>query len=94
MQEESEQTAPQKNNRRKALRNIGILSLVPLIKFSFLSNFFSNNKDNREEVKPEQQAETMRFLTQEGKLVEVDISRLKSSGKKISDSELRAWIKK
>ena len=91
---ESEQTAPQRNSRRKVLRNMGILSLVPLLKFSSLSGFFSSSKNNREEITPGQQAETMKFLTQDGKLVEVDISQLKSSGKKISDSELRAWIKK
>ena len=73
---------------------MGILSLVPLLKFSSLSGFFSNSRNDREETSPGQQAETMKFLTQEGKLVEVDISQLKSSGKKISDNELRAWIKK
>lgn len=38
--------------------------------------------------------ETIKFLTEDGKLVEVDYKLLASTGKKISDKELQQWIKK
>lgn len=34
------------------------------------------------------------MLTQDGKLVEIDKKLLVSSGKKISDAELKKWVKK
>ena len=37
---------------------------------------------------------TVKMLSQDGKLVEVDISKLNASKKKISDKELLGWIKK
>ncbi len=37
--------------------------------------------------------ETMKMLTQDGKLVEIDKSRLASGGKKITDTELQQWIR-
>jgi len=38
--------------------------------------------------------ETVKMLTREGKLVEINKSLLASSGKKISNAELQSWIKK
>jgi hypothetical protein len=38
--------------------------------------------------------ETVKMLTQDGKLVEIDKRLLASSGKKISNEELQTWIKK
>jgi hypothetical protein len=38
--------------------------------------------------------ETVKMLTQDGRLVEVDKKLLASSGKKISDEELQKWVKK
>ena len=37
---------------------------------------------------------TVKMLTQDGKLVEVDIASLPAKKKKISDKELQNWIKK
>ncbi len=38
--------------------------------------------------------ETVKMLTQDGKLVEIDKSLLSVSGKKISNEELQNWVKK
>ncbi|MFI5222298.1 MAG: hypothetical protein ACHQK8_08235, partial [Bacteroidia bacterium] len=57
---------------------LGVLSSVTI-----LSHLFNKKKKK----------ETVKMLTREGKLVEVDISVLKSKGKKISDDELKTWIK-
>ena len=38
--------------------------------------------------------ETVKMLTQDGKLVEVDIAALPSKKKKITNGELQNWIKK
>jgi hypothetical protein len=52
--------------------------------------FISGNKK-----KPNEPAnETVKMLTQDGKLVEIDKKLLASSGKKISDEELQKWVKK
>jgi hypothetical protein len=69
---------------------MGILSLFPLLKF----RFFSGNKKNIAECSPTEQMGTIKCLTQDGKLVEVNISQIKSDRKKISNNELLAWIKK
>jgi hypothetical protein len=37
---------------------------------------------------------TVKMLTQDGKLVEIDASILASGNKKISDKELQNWVKK
>lgn len=39
-------------------------------------------------------SETVKMLTQDGKLVEIDKSLLSVSGKKISKEELQNWVKK
>jgi hypothetical protein len=38
--------------------------------------------------------ETVKMLTQDGKLVEVDIAALTATRKKITNGELQNWIKK
>lgn len=37
---------------------------------------------------------TAKMLTEDGKLVEVDISALNGNGRKASNSELQNWVKK
>ena len=75
--------------RRKLLLGIGLLSLFPLLKFKLFSN-----KKTTIACSPADQEGTMKMLTQDGKLVEVDISKLNASKKKISDKELLSWIKR
>ena len=40
-----------------------------------------------------EKTETVKMLTQEGKLVEIDRTLLGSAGKKVSDKELQQWVK-
>ena len=44
--------------------------------------------------KPQADVKTIKMLGQDGKLVEVIQSTLPANRKKISDSELKTWIKK
>lgn len=86
---EIEPISEEKKGRRKLLLGIGLLSLFPLLKFKL----FSSKKESIA-CSPSDQQGTMKLLTQDGKLVEVDISKLNASKKKISDKELLGWIKR
>ena len=67
--------------RRKFLGWVGVLSLAGVAG----GNLF---------FKKPQAAKTVKMLTQDGKLVEVDASALSGKRKKISDNELKSWVKK
>jgi hypothetical protein len=54
-----------------------------------LLKFFSGKKKKDESDKA-----TVKMLTQDGKLVEIDKKFLTSSGNRISNEELQKWIKK
>ena len=69
-----------KVTRRKLVSWVGILSL-----FAFAGAAFRPWKN-----KP---PHTVKMLTQDGKLVEVDARLLASGKKKISDKELQDWVK-
>lgn len=73
---------PQKNPNRKKFLLWGatILSSVTALKF------IPGNKQKNND--------TIKMLTQDGKLVEIDKNLLTSSAKKISDEELKKWVKK
>lgn len=45
-------------------------------------------------IPKKKKTETVKMLTQEGKLVEIDKKLLFSPGKKITDKELQQWVKK
>jgi hypothetical protein len=75
--------------RRKFLFGLGILSLFPILKLSLFSS-----KSKPIACSPEQQQGTMKLLTQDGKLVEVDISKIQGTAKKASKDELIAWVKR
>ena len=79
----------EKNTRMKLIMGLGILSLFPLLKFSLFSK-----KNKAISCSPAAQEGTVRMLTQDGKLVDVDVSKLSSARKKVSDKELLAWVKK
>ena len=78
-----------KNTRMKILMGIGILSIFPLLKFSLFGK-----KKNAVSCSPADQEETVRLLTQDGRLVDVKVSKLGSARTKVSDKELLAWVKK
>jgi hypothetical protein len=75
--------------RKSVLAGLGILSV-----FSFFRLFSFKKEPKIIACSPPNTKETMKLLSQDGQLVEVDISRIKSLQKKISDEELQNWVKK
>ena len=75
------------SGRRKLLAGIGTLSLFSLLKTGLFSK-----KNANIPCAPEEKKQTMRVLSQDGQLVEVDISRIKLLQKKISDKDLQEWV--
>ncbi|OQP64224.1 hypothetical protein A3860_19800 [Niastella vici] len=75
--------------RRKLLAWIGILSVFPLWKMRMFSK-----KRSVIDCSPGSKNGTMQVLSQDGQLVEVDVSKINILQQKISDKELRDWIKK
>jgi hypothetical protein len=70
-----------KTSRKKfVLWGFGILSSLTALKFMS----FSKKKKK----------ETVKMLTQEGRLVEIDKDMIPDSKRKITDPELKAWVKK
>lgn len=67
-------------NRKKFL----IWGTAILSSFSVLSFLFGNRK---------KKGETVKMLTQDGTLVEIDTTHVKKKGSKISDSGIHDWIK-
>ena len=88
-EDEKKITIPAKT-RRSVLAGIGLLSAFSLFKFGF----FSKKKDVISCAPPPESGGTMKMLTQDGKLVEVDIAHLGALKQKISDKELQEWVKR
>jgi hypothetical protein len=59
----------------------GILSAVTAL------TFFSRTA-------PKKKSETVKMLTRDGELVEVEISKLPSKRKRIKDDDIHAWIQR
>jgi len=77
----------EKKARRKLLSGIGLLALLPLIKGI---GMFRNQKEIIS-CTPPVESKTIRVLSKNGKLMEIDVSKAKSLGK-VSDQELQEWI--
>ena len=75
--------------RKSVLTGLGILSF-----FSILRLFPIRKAPEKIACGPSNPKETMKLLSQDGQLVEVDVTRIKSLQKKISDQELQNWITK
>jgi len=86
---ESEIVSTEQNKRRKLLLGIGLLSLFPILKLGLFSK-----KNKIISCSPINQKGTMKLLTQDGRLVEVDVSKIKSSKETISHEELLTWVKR
>ena len=73
---------PKTSSRKKFLLwGVSVLSSLTLLKF------ISGNKQKK--------TETIKMLTQDGKLVEVDVKKLPGSKrKKITDEQLKTWVNK
>ena len=86
----SETIPSEVKTRRKLLAGIGLLTFFPFLK----SGFFSKKPPVISCTPSPGKQETIRVLSREGKLVEVDVSKIKQVKAKISDQELQQWIKK
>ncbi len=75
------------NNRRKLIASISALGLFPLVKLGFLTK-------KKEMISCAPEIKTMKMLTQDGRLVEVDIAKLNGAKEKISNKQLQDWVKK
>ncbi len=84
-----ETSKPEMKTRRKLLAGISLLSIISLVQP--IGKF--RNKKKMIACAPPEEKKTIKVLSQDGKLVEVDMSKAKSLGK-ISDQQLREWIKK
>ena len=88
---EPEVTNTEKDTRRKLLFGISLLSLFPLIKFGSLFN----KKSNIISCAPEAEKRMVKMLTEDGRLVEVEVSKMEGASKeKISQKDLLAFVKK
>jgi hypothetical protein len=61
--------------------SIGVLSIFTAVRYFFRSA-------------PKQDNTTVKMLTQDGRLVEVEISKLSSKRKKIKDADIHTWVKR
>jgi hypothetical protein len=77
------------NLRRKLIAGLGLFSLFPIFKYGFISK-------KREIISctPETKNKTMKMLTQDGRLVEVDMSKINGSKEKITNNQLKNWVKR
>ena len=76
------------SSRRKFVLGLGILSI-----FGALTRQ-STAKKLIVSCGPVSEKKTVKMLTQDGKLVEIDESMIKGQGKKITDVGLQSWVKK
>lgn len=85
-------TQKQSPTRRKFVRVAGILSMFAAITAAM--GFRFPGKKNIIACGPGEKKKTVKMLTQDGTLVEIDASLLTGSAKKITNSELKNWVKK
>jgi hypothetical protein len=80
------------NTRRKFVTGFGLLSLFAA--FAATIGFRSNKNKTAIACKPDSKKKTIKMLSKDGTLVEIDASLIASSGKKASNHELQNWINK
>ena len=70
----------QKYSRKKfMIWGVGILASISVLKFAFA---------------PQKKKNTVKMLSQDGTLVEVDMAALQAKKRKVTNDELQAWVKK
>ena len=79
-------TQNQDNSRRKLIAGLGVLSLFPIAK---LATAFKK----KEVIACAPEVKTVKFLTQNGTLVEVDVTKINGDKEKISNKQLQSWVK-
>ncbi|HVU93575.1 MAG TPA: hypothetical protein VHE34_00045 [Puia sp.] len=80
------------SGRRKLVLGVGLLSILAL--FSRAIKVPGRQGRNGVDCAPGNKGETVKMLTQDGRLVEIDKALLASGGKKVSDEELKRWVKR
>ncbi|MGZ3763187.1 MAG: hypothetical protein ACXVB0_06325 [Mucilaginibacter sp.] len=89
----NEKIIPQNlESRRKFVWGVGILSVFAAIAAATGLPF--RNKKHSNFGKLDNKKGTVKMLTQDGRLVEIDQSLLAAGKKKVTNSELQHWIKK
>jgi hypothetical protein len=78
--------------RRKFVWGISILSFFSAIAAAI--GFRPSATRNIISCAPESAPKTLKMLTEDGRLVEIDASHLPTARKQISNPELQQWIKK
>jgi uncharacterized protein YpmB len=76
-------------SRRKFVWGVGILSVFAAISAATGLPFFV-----KKVAKTEGKKRTVKMLTEDGRLVEIDEALMTASRKKITNTELQHWIKK
>jgi hypothetical protein len=84
---DTDPTQNQDNSRRKLIAGLGVLSLFPIAK---LATSFKN----KEVIACAPEIKTVKFLKQDGTLVEVDVSKINGGKEKISNQALQNWVNK
>jgi len=82
---EKDKTMP---SRRKFVLGFGVLSVLLAIGLAI------TRKKTIVSCDPEPAKKTIKMLTQDGKLVEIEEDKLMGQRKKITDEELKSWVKK
>jgi len=81
------ETNQKSSTRRKFLwGGLGVLSTIPVLKFII-------PKKKAVAIACTPPATTAKMLTEDGKLVEVDMSKIKKTGVKVSDKDVITWVK-
>jgi hypothetical protein len=81
------ETNQKDNSRRNFLwGGLGVLSAISALKFII-------PKKQKIVIPCAPTATTTKMLTEDGRLVEVDISKIKKTGVKVSDKEITTWVK-
>ena len=82
-------TPPNAESRRKFVWGLGIFSAFAAIAATTGLPFFTKGF-----AKTGSKPKTIKMLTEDGRLVEVNQSLLTAKGKKVTNAELQHWIKK
>jgi intracellular sulfur oxidation DsrE/DsrF family protein len=67
------------SRKRFVIWGVGVLSVFTAARYFFRSG-------------PKQNTTTVKMLTQDGRLVEVEVSKLSSKRKKIKDADVHTWV--
>ena len=80
-------TQNQDNSRRNLIAGLGVLSLFPIAKMA-------TSFKKKEVIACAPEIKTVKFLTQDGTLVEVDSTKINGDKEKISNVQLQNWVNK